>query len=115
MHDDRAMQDVDARAILATIVALALAIAAVCATSYGLLAWWHRPLAGPNGPRDFAIRPPVLESAPLAARNRFEAEKRALLEGYGWADRERGLARIPVERAMDLMASRGPAGPESAQ
>ncbi len=30
--------------------------------------------------------------------------KRAVLESYGWVDRERGIVRIPVERAMDLAA-----------
>ena len=33
-----------------------------------------------------------------------EAEK---LESYGWVDKEGGIARIPIERAMDVMIERG--------
>jgi hypothetical protein len=33
-----------------------------------------------------------------------EAEK---LESYGWVDKEAGIARIPIERAMELTAERG--------
>lgn len=35
----------------------------------------------------------------------FTAQKRRLIESYGWVDRERGIARIPVERAMAILAS----------
>ncbi|HEY4248648.1 MAG TPA: hypothetical protein VGM64_17640 [Lacunisphaera sp.] len=33
------------------------------------------------------------------------------LEGYAWVDRKNGLVRIPIERAMELMA-RGAENPE---
>ena len=35
---------------------------------------------------------------------RGEAEK---LESYGWVDKEGGIARIPIERAMELTIERG--------
>jgi hypothetical protein len=40
----------------------------------------------------------------LAALRQQEQQR---LSGYGWVDRERGLARIPVERAMEDIARRG--------
>lgn len=37
------------------------------------------------------------------------------LEGYDWVDKNKGIVRIPIERAMDLLAERGlPVRPESA-
>ncbi|HEX3730011.1 MAG TPA: hypothetical protein VHV47_09410 [Opitutaceae bacterium] len=36
-----------------------------------------------------------------------EAAARARLTGYGWVDRRAGIVRIPVERAMELMAASG--------
>ncbi len=33
-----------------------------------------------------------------------EAER---LESYGWVDKEGGIARIPIERAMEVMLQRG--------
>lgn len=29
------------------------------------------------------------------------------LAGYGWVDREKGIARIPLERAIDIVAAQG--------
>jgi hypothetical protein len=29
------------------------------------------------------------------------------LSSYGWVDREAGIVRIPIDRAMDLLAERG--------
>ena len=35
----------------------------------------------------------------------LKARQRASLEGWGWIDRDHGLARIPIERAMDLLVA----------
>lgn len=43
----------------------------------------------------------------LAAARRQEAET---LEGYGWVDRDAGIARIPIERAMEILSGRGSRG-----
>jgi hypothetical protein len=53
----------------------------------------------PSGPR--------LESDPLKDRLALEAQARARIESYGWVDRQRGIARIPIERAMALQAAKG--------
>ena len=34
----------------------------------------------------------------------LNAQKRRELSTYGWVDRDRGVARIPIEEAMDLVA-----------
>jgi hypothetical protein len=35
----------------------------------------------------------------------LQSERRGLLEQWSWIDRDAGLARIPIERAMDLVAA----------
>ncbi|HKU16071.1 MAG TPA: hypothetical protein VJQ52_16870 [Steroidobacteraceae bacterium] len=50
-------------------------------------------------------RPRRLPSDPLDQRAAFEREKRARLDSYGWVDRERGIAHMPIERAMQLQAA----------
>src|SRR5436853_5862974 len=45
-----------------------------------------------------AFPEPRLEADEIDARERARAEESRLLEGWAWADRERGFARIPVER-----------------
>ena len=50
---------------------------------------------------------PRLETDALAARRRMLAEERAALTTYGWVDRNAGVVRVPIERAMDLLVERG--------
>lgn len=56
-------------------------------------------------------KPPPIEAAtvlqpdPAQDMRAFTAEKRRLIDDYAWVDRERGIARIPVERAMALIAN----------
>ncbi|MBM3776573.1 MAG: hypothetical protein FJW37_15640 [Acidobacteria bacterium] len=52
---------------------------------------------------------PRLQAAPrLDLRGVIQAEE-GVLGSYGWVDPARGIARIPVAQAMDLIAERGPA------
>jgi hypothetical protein len=37
-------------------------------------------------------------------RMQFEAERRKLLASYGWQDRRRDVARIPIDRAIEIVA-----------
>jgi hypothetical protein len=49
---------------------------------------------------------PRLEQDPLAPRLRIRASEDAILASYGWVDRNAGVARIPIARAMDLLVER---------
>lgn len=50
---------------------------------------------------------PRLETDALASRRRMTAEERAALTTYGWVDRNAGVVRLPIERAMELLVERG--------
>jgi hypothetical protein len=54
-----------------------------------------------------AFAPPQMQSDPAGDLRDYQAAQRARLSGYAWADRERGLVRIPIERAMAMIAARG--------
>lgn len=41
-----------------------------------------------------------------AAGIALHAEQRRALESYGWVDKERRIARIPIEEAMAIVATR---------
>ena len=44
----------------------------------------------------------------------IHAKEDLLLENYSWADQSKGTVRIPIERAMELIAERGlPVAPET--
>jgi hypothetical protein len=53
----------------------------------------------PSGPR--------LEPNPLAPRLAARAREDALLGGYGWVDANAGVARIPIDRAMEILVEKG--------
>ena len=36
---------------------------------------------------------------------RWRAEHGARLNGFGWVDRSKGIAHVPIERAMEAVAS----------
>ncbi|HEX9759609.1 MAG TPA: hypothetical protein VGA40_01750 [Candidatus Acidoferrales bacterium] len=67
------------------------------------------PLAGalPRLPPE-----PRLQVAPKRDMERFHAQEEAALESYAWVDRNTGVVRIPIERAIEIVAERGlPARP----
>jgi hypothetical protein len=41
----------------------------------------------------------------------FRQREDSMLKAYGWLDRSRGAARIPIDRAIDLIAEKGLPGP----
>jgi hypothetical protein len=50
---------------------------------------------------------PRLQVAPQADLAALRAREDVALKTYGWVDRNAGVVRIPIERAMDLIAQRG--------
>ena len=50
---------------------------------------------------------PGLQVAPAEDLLRIRATEQARLEEYVWVDRDAGLVRIPIERAMEIVAERG--------
>jgi hypothetical protein len=50
---------------------------------------------------------PRLEPYPLAPHARLRAEEEKILTTYGWVDKDRGIARVPIDRAMELLVRRG--------
>jgi hypothetical protein len=114
-HETR---DVDARAIGWAGLGLAVAVPLVLWGMWALLGHYRAraaregpgptPLAGVAVPR----RPPEprLQTHPLRDMAALRAEEDLLLDGYAWVDRRAGIVRIPIERAMALLAARAAAG-----
>lgn len=51
--------------------------------------------------------PPLLQPNPRNDLLALRAKEQATLETYGWIDKEKGVVRIPIERAIDVLATRG--------
>jgi hypothetical protein len=50
---------------------------------------------------------PRLQDRPGLERREFLADQERATGEYGWVDRDAGVVRLPVERAIELLAERG--------
>jgi hypothetical protein len=57
---------------------------------------------------------PSLETTPVQDLQAIRAEEEQILRSYGWVDQPKGVVRIPIDRAIDLLAQRGlPSRPQA--
>ena len=86
----------------------------------GLVTWWvFVRLRGDEESRDLPPSPivqregvpeipePRLQTTPERDLAALRAEERQWLESYAWMDRDAGIARIPIARAIELLLQRG--------
>lgn len=77
-----------------------------------LVAQEPKPQVSPLADRDAAPPEPRLQGSrvhpelPHMDLARMRAREEAMLNQYEWVDRENGVAKIPIERAMTLLAER---------
>ena len=50
---------------------------------------------------------PQLQKTPIPDLKAIRAEEDKLLNGYAWVDQPKGVVRIPVDRAIEVLAQRG--------
>ncbi len=87
--------------------ALVIAGAIVCALGASALMLYEQAPAANTPPHAFAGTTPLLQPAPQPDRAAYLEEKRRKTGTYGWVDRQAGIARIPLDEAMKLMAAKG--------
>ncbi len=109
-------QDLSVRAISVFGIVLALGLIAALAVTAWMFGWFES-----RAVRQDIASPPmaVTNAAPKEPKLQVDAPKdlkalRAIeherLTTYGWASKETGLGRIPIDRAMDIIAERGLGG-----
>jgi hypothetical protein len=49
----------------------------------------------------------LLQTTPVADLRRFREGEEKVLNSYGWVDQSKGVVRIPIEQAIDILAKRG--------
>ena len=59
------------------------------------------------GQQDRLPPSPRLQDNPQQELQDLRAKQEALLEGFGWVNKEAGVARIPIEDAMKMVVERG--------
>ena len=106
--------DVTARPVLLAAAALVVVLLLVGAGQFALLRWFdRRDLAAEAPPAPLAEQrtapEPRLLPDPRAALLELRAEEDVLLHTYGWVNRDAGIVRIPIARAIDVLAKKAPA------
>jgi len=61
----------------------------------------------PSAPPALNADAPQLEITPRDDLQRFQRSEAQFEQSYGWTDRGKGAVRIPISRAMQLLAERG--------
>ena len=111
-HEER---DVALRPVVAAAIGLAVVIVLVVLGMRGLLGYYivrgerTSPPANPLAATAGQPLPPEprLQTHPRRDLHELRASEDAVLNTYGWVDRQSGVVRIPIDRAMALLAERG--------
>lgn len=109
------LRDVHAAPVALSALALAALCAAVFVAMFVLFTLYAgrearrttapSPLAGTYGMKE--PPEPRLQTSPIEDLKMLRARDDAALHHYAWVDREAGVVRIPIERAIELLAQRG--------
>ncbi len=107
-------EDANPRWVVGTAIAGSLFVIFSAAALYGLPSLFEKlgPLVEGPAPTllEQRVPPPPgprLQTRPAEDLRAYRTRESALLDGYAWLDAKGGIARIPIERAMSLLAERG--------
>ena len=109
------------RGLLATLaLAVVLAVAFVAITALQAR-YTERPISVDELPGLMPLPTPQLppeprlQAEPGQELRQYRGQQEQLLNSYGWVDRSAGVVRIPIDRAIELLAQRGlPSRPAAA-
>jgi hypothetical protein len=108
--------DVTWRTILWPVATLAFLVLATFLVTVIMLRFWSKPHTTGAGGFSAKVEPtqaapePRLQVAPAGDLKKLRAIEDAKLRQYEWIDRQAGIAAIPIERAMELLAARSGKG-----
>lgn len=106
--------EIASRPILKSAVWLAVVTVASFVAAYGLYRWFAgaekasdpKPSPIVEARQPTPVPGPRLQPVPELELANLRAANRARLGGWGWVDRESGIAHVPIERAIDEVAGR---------
>jgi hypothetical protein len=106
--------DADIPGIALTAAGLAVTVALVYFLVSGI--FWYladHPLSAPQpnpmaetDPQQFPPQPRI-EVHPTIEVQELRSDEDKILSTYGWTDKEKGVVRVPIDRAMELQLERG--------
>lgn len=125
-HGGGVDRELNYKAIFGFTIGLVVVTAAAFGLMWGLSLWHKARLARQDAPPPVLAEArvtslpagPLLQDDPEKDLKALRAREDAALAGWSWADPAKTRARVPVERALEIVATRGfpprsapPAGP----
>ena len=104
--------DTGAKIIVYSALGLAVAMVIVCLVVVGIFKGMQKvmpqeqPVSSVANPRTFPPEP-RLQPHPADEYQALRQHEEEVLNRYGWVDQKAGVVRIPVDKAIDIMAKRG--------
>lgn len=99
------------------LVYFALVIAVILVSTLLSLRWLFGYFQKTENPGSFVAQPfaaarplpppPRIQPDPAADIESYRESQQHLLNTYGWIDRQNGIVRLPIDRAMQLLLQRG--------
>jgi hypothetical protein len=110
--------------IIRPIVLFGLGLLALSAVTFASMGWLFDFFATRQAKIDVLPSPladprqlppePRLQVVPTQDLQKMRAAENAVLQSYDWVDREAGIVRIPIDRAIEVLAEKGlPVRPEA--
>jgi len=107
------LSDIQPRNIALSGAALAAVIVAALVATYALFGFFNtsitktRPAPSPLSYSREPTPEPRLSVRPGDELSAMRSEENKILSSYDWVDRDHGIVRIPIERAIEILADRG--------
>lgn len=107
------VSDINPKRVAIVGLVLAAVITVSLLVTYGLFYYFYRgetrsrPLPSPLSYSREPTPEPRLTVERGEGLKTLRSEEDAMLKTYGWIDREKGIVRIPIDRAIEILAERG--------
>lgn len=105
--------DVSTKGFLYFLLSVGILLVITCLVMIELFSYYKRtdvPISTVAQPfRDFRALtpPPLIQTEPENDIIEYRRAQQKLLNSSGWVDQKQGIARIPIDRAMDLLLRQG--------
>jgi hypothetical protein len=109
----REHRDISVKGVASVVVGLAIFGVALHLALAGLATFFKHQAQSADKPATInrssskVFPAPQLQLAPREDLAEFRAREDRILNSYGWIDKTSGIVRIPISRAMELLAARG--------
>ena len=111
-HVDHESSDINVGGVVFAAAGLAVVTLLAIGLASGLFVYLNRAATRTEGPlpmpQETALpAEPRIQRDPEGALREMREEESRILDDYRWIDKEAGLARIPIDRAMKVVLERG--------